>query len=36
MHCENGEFPGLSRDGGFTDLMICGATRLAHDRYKIA
>jgi NAD+-dependent secondary alcohol dehydrogenase Adh1 len=25
MHCENGEFPGLSRDGGFADLMKTNA-----------
>jgi len=25
MHCEQGEFPGLSRDGGFADLMKTNA-----------
>ena len=25
MHCENGEFPGISRDGGFADLMKTNA-----------
>ena len=25
MHCENGEFPGLSRDGGFADLLKTNA-----------
>jgi NAD+-dependent secondary alcohol dehydrogenase Adh1 len=25
MHCENGEFPGLSRDGGFADLLKSNA-----------
>ncbi len=25
MHCENSEFPGLSRDGGFADLMKTSA-----------
>jgi NAD+-dependent secondary alcohol dehydrogenase Adh1 len=25
MHCENGEFPGLSRDGGFADLLMTNA-----------
>jgi NAD+-dependent secondary alcohol dehydrogenase Adh1 len=25
MHCENGEFPGISRDGGFADLLKTNA-----------
>src|SRR3712207_4660329 len=25
MHCEKGEFPGLSRDGGFADLLTTNA-----------
>src|SRR5215212_71017 len=25
MHCENGQFPGLSRDGGFADLLKTNA-----------
>ena len=25
MHCENDEFPGLSRDGGFADLLKTNA-----------
>jgi NAD+-dependent secondary alcohol dehydrogenase Adh1 len=28
MHCEYGEFPGLSRDGGFADLMKTNARAL--------
>ena len=27
MHCENGEFPGLGRDGGFADFLLTSAGR---------
>ena len=25
MHCENGSFPGINRDGGFADFLLTSA-----------